>query len=376
MKPFLTTYKLRLNTVTPIHVGCGETIDPSIYTIKDDTLYLFDPVELVKRLDEAKRREWVEASVDILRLQRFFKSVRTDAMAISKNSITVVPSIADEFADKLGKVSKNEGGKDRNVFNMLEIKAHIRGGNEKLFIPGSSIKGAIKTAFFQHYLNKKSDPTIAKGERRGEPVFDDRWFGTFEKDIFSKLKIADAFSDKPESEIVWCINRHRKKKDDDNSLSQRLEALKPSLQFETSVTLLKKGETPKLDDEKFKPFPYDANNFRIIVKNFYLPLLKKEIEWAKRHESLIPLKVRNCMIRAFNDTVAKKGFVFKVGMHSGAEAMTLEGVRSIKIPQAKPPRWVDEPFTYWLASETKEGKNASFMGWIYGEFVSDEGGVE
>ena len=72
------------------------------------------------------------------------------------------------------------------------------------------------------------------------------------------------------------------------------------------------------------------------------------------------------MIRAFNDTAAKKGFVFKVGMHSGAEAMTLDGIRKIEIPQAK--EWVDEPYTYWLASETKDGKDASFMGWVYAEF--------
>ena len=47
-----------------------------------------------------------------------------------------------------------EGGRDRNVLNRLEINSHIRTARQ-LYIPGSSIKGALKTAFFQHYLNDK-----------------------------------------------------------------------------------------------------------------------------------------------------------------------------------------------------------------------------
>jgi len=373
MKPFLTTHKLRLTTVTPVHIGCGETLDPSTYTIKDNRLYLFDAVELAQRLDESERKEWAQAANDILRLQRFLKKVRNEAIEVAKGSIGVAPSIAKEFDEKLGKVVQNEGGRGRNVYNMLEIQAHIRSGKKDLYIPGSSIKGALKTAFFQHCLNKKKDPSVAlKKNSRGEPFFDDEWFGTFENDIFSKLKLSDAFGEDAESEVVWCINRHRKKEDDDNTLSQRLEVLKPDCHFETTVTLLRSGETAGLPEDRFKSFPYDTNNFRIVVKNFYLPLLKKEIEWARRHENLIPVSVRNRMVRAYNDVAAKKGFAFKIGMHSGAEALTLEGIRSIKIPQARPPKWVDEPYTYWLASEAKEGKNASFMGWVYAEFLEKQ----
>jgi len=74
-------------------------------------------------------------------------------------------------------------------------------------------------------------------------------------------------------------------------------------------------------------------------------------------------------MEAYSQVVAKKGFIFKVGQHSGAEAMTLEGLRKIKIPQAKPAKYVKEPHTYWLVSEEKDGQNASFMGWVYAEFV-------
>lgn len=265
-------------------------------------------------------------------------------------------TLYNEFEEKLGRVVQNEGGRDKNVLNRLEIDAHIRTAR-KLFIPGSSIKGALKTPFFQFYLNEEDDPNIAKKRgRNGETQFADKWFGKFEKDIFSKLKIGDAASEDLSSKVFWVVNKHRKKDSDNRPLSQRLECIVPDSELFTQISML-------------KSFPFDTDNFRIVVKNFYLPLLKKEIEWAKENENLIPIPVRNRMVKAYNQTVAKKGFVFKVGQHSGAEAMTLEEIREIKIPQARPPRYVKEPHTYWLASEEKSGKNASFMGWIYAEFM-------
>ena len=310
----------------------------------------------------------MESADHILKLQNFFKTIKKEAIEAANARIQVAPSIAQDFHQKIGQIVNLEGRNGSDVINSLEIMAHIREGNGNLFIPGSSVKGALKTAFFQYYLNKKEDKSVAvQTDRRNNPKFSNRWFGTFENDIFSKLKIGDFHAKEPKSRIVWAIDRNRKKGErDDNTLSQRIETLLPGSEYFGDLTLLRSGESQHLGD-RFKAFPFDAQNFRIVVKNFYLPLLKKEIEWAQKNENLIPMAARNRMIRAFNDTAAKKGFVFKVGMHSGAEAMTLEGVRKIYIPQAR--KWVEEPFTYWLASETKENGNASFMGWVYAEFV-------
>ncbi len=367
MKPFLQKHKLRLKIVSPVHIGNGEVLDPSCYTVEGDTLYVFDPMRLAQNLSAQQHQRWLNAADNVLKLQNFFKELKKETMEAAHAQIQVTPSIAEDFRQKIGKIVNFEGRSGSDVINALSFMAHIREGNGRLYIPGSSVKGALKTAFFQHYLNNKEDKSIAiTHDRRDNPKFSDEWFGTFDNDIFSKFKIGDFHAENPESRVVWAIDRNRKKgEEDDNTLSQRFETLLPENEFLGDVTLLKKGENRKLG-ENFKAFPFDTDEFRIIVKNFYLPLLKKEIEWAKKNENLIPLKTRNRMIRAFNDTAAKKGFVFKVGMHSGAEAMTLDGIRKIEIPQAK--EWVDEPYTYWLASETKDGKDASFMGWVYAEF--------
>jgi len=129
-------------------------------------------------------------------------------------------------------------------------------------------------------INK--DQSIAKERTKNKEYrFVDNWFGKFEKDIFSKLKIGDATLDELLSKVFWVINKQRNKNDDKSSLSQRLECIEPDSELLTEVTLLKRGENLNIDDEKFKSFPYDANNFRIIVKNFYLPLLIKRDRLGK-----------------------------------------------------------------------------------------------
>jgi len=296
MKPFLAeAHKLKLTAISPIHIGNGDVFDPTEYTIVGNNLYIFDTFQLIKRLSEKDRQKLIEASHDALKLQCFFKEHKKVAIEASHTVVKIVPSIANEFKEKILKT----------VLNKLEIKAHIRTARQ-LFLPGSSIKDALKRAFFQHYLNKND-----------------------EKDLFSKLKIGDATSDKLSSKVYLVVNKQQNKDDDKSSLSQRLECIEPDSELLTEVTLLKRGENLNIDDEKF----------RVIVKNFYLPLLKKELDWAKTNEELVPVKVRNRMVKAYNQTIAKKGFVFKVGQHSGAEAMALDG------------------------------KNASFMGWIYAELV-------
>jgi CRISPR-associated protein Csm5 len=371
MKPFFERHRLKLTAITPIHIGSGEVFDPTEYTIDGNHLYLFDTLQFVSKLPHSERQKLLQISHNALQLQRFFKKHRKIAIEASHTTISTVPSIAEEFEKKLGNIVHNEGGRDKNVLNRLEIQAHIRTANQ-LYIPGSSIKGALKSAFFQYYLNKESDPEVAREKsHKGEYRFKDNWFGKFERDKFSKLKVGDASSNQLSSKVYWVVNKQRHKDDDKTSLAQRLECIVPGSELQTDLIFLKSGENRIVSSEKkfFEPFPFDANNFRIIVKNFYLPLLKKEIDWAKEHDGLIPLSVRNRMIKAYNQAMAKKGFVFKVGQHSGAEAMTLEGVREIKIPQAKPPKFVQEPYTYWLASEEKHGKNGSFMGWVYAEFI-------
>jgi len=60
-------------------------------------------------------------------------------------------------------------------------------------------------------------------------------------------------------------------------------------------------------------------------------------------------------------------FLVRIGRHSGAEAVTIEGKRNIKIMQGKEksPLWRNHSTTFWLASEEPRPKsNANLIPWL------------
>ena len=62
-----------------------------------------------------------------------------------------------------------------------------------------------------------------------------------------------------------------------------------------------------------------------------------------------------------------KAMLLRVGRHSGAEAVTLNGVRTIKIMQGKgkPPKYEPSPQTLWLASEAEASPSEMTpFGWL------------
>jgi hypothetical protein len=72
---------------------------------------------------------------------------------------------------------------------------------------------------------------------------------------------------------------------------------------------------------------------------------------------------------SFNNLLGSKAFIVRVGRHSGAEAVTIEDNRSIKIMQGKgtPPQYSNTATTIWLSSEnSKAPSNAGLLpfGWV------------
>lgn len=366
MKQFLKTQKLKLTAISPIHIGNDKIFDPTEYTIVGNNIYIFDTFQFVKTLPQDEHQKLIQVSKNELQLQSFFQKHKKIAIEASHTVVKVVPSIAKEFEEKLKKILKNKDNRDINILNKLEIQAHIRTARQ-LYLPGNSIKSALKTAFFQHYINL----TIAKDRTKNiKNILLGNWIEKFEKDIFSKLRIDDAISNELLSEVYWVINKQHTKDNNDSLLSGCFECIVPNSKLQTNISIIKYAENSNIDYKKFHSSYFDTNNFRIIVKNFYLPLLKKELDWAKINKNLVPISVYKRMVKAYNQTISKKGFIFKVGHYSNAKKITLEDSHKIKILQERIPKFVQEPYFYWLTSKEKNIKNASFIGWIYAEFIN------
>ena len=154
MNPFLKTYRLALTPLSPIHIGCGEDFEPTNYVIDEGVLYGFDPSRAV--LSDVQRSKLLDVAnrASLLGIQKFFKD---NAQIFKVHADTLIPvssGVATVYEQRVGRAANIEASGNQ-VFNQLFIERTMHTGRERQpYIPGSSFKGAIRTAMLDH-LNQE-----------------------------------------------------------------------------------------------------------------------------------------------------------------------------------------------------------------------------
>ena len=76
MSQFLTTHRLHLTPLSPLHIGCGEDFEPTNYVIDDGLLYGFDPSRAT--LNDLQRRQLTDVARrgSLSGIQRFFRRLK------------------------------------------------------------------------------------------------------------------------------------------------------------------------------------------------------------------------------------------------------------------------------------------------------------
>lgn len=167
MSPFLTTHRLHLTPLSPIHIGCGEDFEPTNYVIDDGLLYGFDPSRAA--LNDLQRNKLTEVARrgSLPGIQRFF---RDNASSFKPHAHVVMPvcsGVARMYEQRIGKAANVEASGNQ-VFNQLEIERHVyTGALQQPFIPGTSFKGALRTAWLDD-LNAGRKPHDVEFKRNGE----------------------------------------------------------------------------------------------------------------------------------------------------------------------------------------------------------------
>lgn len=148
-------YQYNLKTLTHVHIGTGETMIPLEYHLSADRLNVPDLDQLFadkpamaetftqnlarKSISELPKTRMVElipeAFLEMPRLQRYRTKVPDDKDPFHYN-----------FTSQAGQIDKGNG----------EIRLATKTVNHKVYIPGSSIKGALRTAWtFNECLNNQ-----------------------------------------------------------------------------------------------------------------------------------------------------------------------------------------------------------------------------
>jgi len=144
----LQTFKIKLTTLSPVHIGTGEEYEPTNYIIKDDRLYSFNEHVIIEKLYERDGSLPTDDKLsDIYALVAFF---RKEADFIIENnlyinSVSVSKDISKLYSKDFG-ISNNS---DESMNQMLILKQmstyNPYSGNFEPYIAGSSIKGALQS---------------------------------------------------------------------------------------------------------------------------------------------------------------------------------------------------------------------------------------
>ena len=149
--------KLQLIPITPIHVGTGEELDPLGYTVHKGAVYLFNVRALNRFFLEQDPLEWKRVLE-----QGSLLAIRThiyrhfDPEAIPHMKIRGAGKFLEEFVEKIA-----TDGNNQLLFHPLPRA----GETAPAYLPGSSIKGALRTALLSG-LDHGRKPT--RGERNWE----------------------------------------------------------------------------------------------------------------------------------------------------------------------------------------------------------------
>lgn len=398
MNHFLKTYRLALTPLSPIHIGCGEDFEPTNYVIDEGVLYRFDPSRAV--LSDAQRAKLTDAAnrASLLGIQRFF---RDNAQTFKIQADVLMPvshGIADKYERDVGRAVNIEANGNR-VFNQLFIeRCSYTGRQSQPYIPGSSFKGAIRTAWLDELNGERLPNDVQfsfKGEAKSTGAMEKRLLkGDFQTSPLRLLKIADLMPAPqldPARRVMYAVNLKKKQviKDGTELQPKGIAARKECILHGQYRAFLADAVLQSLDphnDTKNTPAPeLRLSDLRHIARQsntYNQSRLQREISVLDGRGMLNPLWKQSLEKLLAGDLGNKlrngDAFLIRLGRYGGADSKTLsgEGVAHIKIMGAKgqPPAFEGSTKTVWLAAENEhDQKHLLPFGWAVVEIDPTEG---
>ena len=320
--------KANFTIKTPIFVGSGDSYYPQDYFI-EDRLYFIDRDKFTKKIiQENKFEEFLKVSSNIKKLLRFINDNFSKDIAKSEAII--------EYELAVNKLINNYS---KPIEAFIKDSFYFRP-----IIPGTTIKGAIRTALLDYLAYK--NPQIIEGYRRDINKNREQNLHTIffcdenkssngqlrydaKKDILKALFVDDFKAKSFELEILNPINRPYKK-NKDNHIPTILECLVDG-EFEGEIRvekhLLENDENLRRN-KFFQDEPLSTDLIKKALRHFFRKIVDIE---SKRFRAKTP---------KYQD------YLIKIGKHAGAGSKSLNGLRRIYIRPLK--RDFDYQLSVWI----------------------------
>ena len=345
----MKSYKLQCEILSPVHIGNGQEIDPLSYIIKEENLYYISFDDFVLNMEAVSRCRFEELleKNDLTGMRSFV----ADTIDLEKETIystSVDYKVAGIYKSKI-----------RDIRNQLRINPFIRTGDQKRpLIPGSSIKGAIRTALISE-LAQNSNLPRPKGIKE-EYQFESKVlrYQDGKEDPLRGIKIRDAQLEKHDTIVrdVKNVSRDSGRTLKSNNIQIFCEMTHSTISgkstgFESTLNI-----DNSLYQTKYLKKTFTTDDIIRSCAKFYKDKMTEEHNRFYRGSDL-----ENYSKMLMETPLDNKSFLLRVGRFSGVESVTLDKYRNPKPPGKKN--------TWGTTRNLADGQYP--MGWIKGTFLEN-----
>jgi len=367
---FLQSYRLELETIGPVHVGTGEAFPAYSYLVDEarKEALILDAGRLLELLSESQQRNYLEAVAQgPKRAQESLRSLWSSGLIDPAPAVVRRVAVSAPFIQTIQEATDAAG---------LEFRPLPR-SPLGAYLPGSSIKGALRTAWlFKRILQKGQDVEYKGRWQWGEEAPRDQWpfirppkeirtptaqgfealvldYATdrspnLHRDPFRQVRVSDS---EPSDNLL--LNRvgvfHPRGTMDNTVLLaetfRRSTKLVAAIRFHTGLARQRHADTVA--------HAISAQDLAAACREYYQEVAAREEEFAKNHDLRQALSVYKELDQRLSAN--PKAFPLRVGFGSGRMsirlALLLDGEEG------------HEPRTRKTAG-AKEPKDGYPMGWV------------
>ena len=356
-----------IQTISPIHVGCDEFYEPTGFVLDENArqMIVFDPLSFISQMEDADKAEFSQICAkgtiaSILEIYKFMQNKTSEGRVID-----VCPDFLRHYKQTLSLPMRNQREIQQNLNSFAIPRTAFCSIDKRPYIPGSAIKGALRTAYLnlmesKKKLSEKGKEINARNLERRLMEYDD-----IPTDPFRMVKVSDFMPvGETRTRIVYGVNKKKEPSDREaRGLPLIFEVVIPGSVFVGTIT----ADTP---------LPGSGIRQSISMER----LLDSSTSFYTSEKEREEKELANIGVEAISDNGRlqdqKNSFLARVGRHSGAESVTIEGHRDIFIMGKRgEKKHLNHTTTLWLTSETRKpasGNNLQPFGWVRLNRLTDD----
>ena len=356
-----------IQTISPIHIGCDEFYEPTGFILDENApqMIVFDPLLFISRMEDSDKAEFSQICAkgtiaSILEVYKFMQNKTAEGRVVD-----VCPDFLRHYKQMFSLPMRNPKEIQENLNSFVIPRTAFRSVDQRPYIPGSAIKGALRTAYLnlmegEKNLSKKEKESNARNLEQRLMEYDG-----IPTDPFRMVKVSDFMPvGETRTRIVYGVNKKKRPSDRDaRGLPLIFEVIVPGSVFVGTISA-------------DSPLPESGIRKSVSMKK----LLDSATSFYTNQKEREAKELSNIGVEGIFDDGRlqdqKNSFLARVGRHSGAESVTIEGHRDIFIMGKRgEKKYLNHATTVWLASDARKPvsmNNLKPFGWVIINRLTDD----